>query len=92
MLKLFLKFLLGKRSGTKSQSLIRQWIDAGNKKVATIKEFKNIQRFIQQAWDGFRRVFPTVASVVLGIGKATSASFRGIQKFYQNHQVAITTA
>ena len=58
----------------------------------TPKEFEHIQRFIQQAWDDFKRVFPTASRAVQGIGRATSASFRGIQKFYQNHQVAITIA
>ena len=58
----------------------------------TVKELESIQRFIQQAWDNFKRVFPTAARAVQGIGRVTSASFRGIQKIYQNHQVAITTA
>ena len=58
----------------------------------TAKELENIQRFIQASWDDFKRIFPTATRALQGIGRVTSAPFRGIQKFYKNHQVAITTA
>ena len=58
----------------------------------TVEELENVQRIIQQSWDDFKRAFPTAARAVQGIGRVTSAPFRGIQKFYQNHQVAIATA
>ena len=80
---------------SKNPCLIGRWVDKGNRKVAALKEMiandlQIMQRLIQTAWDDFKGVYPTAARALQGIGRVTSAPFRGIQKLYQNHQVAIT--
>ena len=89
--------LQARNLASENPQLITKWIDSGsnhlgNAKGWTAAKWADFKTGTINKWTTFKAKFPGTAGALRGIGRVTSAPFRGIYRFYQNHKVAIGRA